>query len=340
MTANDDVRKEKPLFELVACDPLLTAYMRFTVPASRNLSIRSETGGGRSATALHTPDRRPWRISRISEYHKSPVRLQPSDKPADDIGSGRIRSGHFLPREPFHAQIHSRAGPFWAGGIIPGAPQGLLIPTDQKLPPLSLTSERVKVTIEGPVATTTMHQSYRNRSGRDLEAEFIFPLPPGATVRDFSMWVAGKRYKGEAVEASKAGNAYEDIVRRLQDPGLLEYIGRDLWKARVYPVPRNSEQEIEITFSAILPLEADMVSYQYRVRGGQASRSTVKDFTMVVQIRSPDPLGPIYSPSHDVAVERRTDHEAVVSFERNACKLDKDFQLYFAPRRSGSPSRC
>ena len=199
---------------------------------------------------------------------------------------------------------------FGLAGSSPVRAQGLLIPTDQKLPPLSLTSERVKVTIDGPVATTTMHQSYRNRSGRDLEAEFIFPLPPGATVRDFSMWVAGKRFKGEAVEASKARDTYEDIVRRLQDPGLLEYIGRDLWKARVYPVPRNSEQEIEITFSAILPLEADMLSYQYRVRGGQASRSTVKDFTMVVQIQSPDPLGrsiarATTSPSSGVRPRRR-----------------------------------
>jgi Ca-activated chloride channel family protein len=210
--------------------------------------------------------------------------------------------------------------------------QGLLIPTDHDLPPLSLTSERVKVMIDGQVATTTVHQSYRNRSGRDLEAEFIFPLPPGASVRDFSMWVAGKRYKGEAVDASKARQTYEDIVRRLQDPGLLEYIGRDLWKARVYPVLRMSEQEIEITFTTILPLEADMVSYQYRVRADQTARSTVKDFTMVVQIQSPDALGPIYSPSHDVAIDRRGDRNAVVSFERNAYQLDKDFQLYFVPK--------
>jgi Ca-activated chloride channel homolog len=209
---------------------------------------------------------------------------------------------------------------------------GLLIPTDHALPPLSLTYERVKVTIVGQVATTTVHQSYRNRTGRDLEAEYIFPLPAGASVRDFSMWVGGKRYVGEAVEARKARQTYEDIVRRLQDPGLLEYIGRDLWKARIYPVPRGSEQEIEITFTTILPLEAGMISYQYLLRNGQTVRKTVRDFTVVVQIQSDDPLGPIYSPSHGISVDRRGDREAVVSFEQNACTLDKDFQLYFVPK--------
>ena len=207
---------------------------------------------------------------------------------------------------------------------------GLLIPTDRTLPPLSLTYQRVEVTVVGQVATTKVEQSYHNSTDRDLEAEYIFPLPPGLG-RDFSMWVGGKRYRGEAVDSSKARETYEDIVRRLKDPGLLENIGRDLWKMRIYPVPRRGEQKIEITFTSILPIEEGMISYRYLLRTGQPIRTTVKDFTMVVRIQNPDPLGPIYSPSHDVAIDRRGERAAVVSFERNACKLDKDFQLYFVP---------
>jgi Ca-activated chloride channel homolog len=209
---------------------------------------------------------------------------------------------------------------------------GLLIPTDRGLPPLSLTFQRIEVAIVGQVATTKVEQSYHNSTDRDLEAEYIFPLPAGASVRDFSMWVGGKRYRGEAIDAPKARQTYEDIVRRLQDPGLLEYIGRDLWKVRIYPVPRRGEQKIEITYTSILPVEGGMISYQYLLRNGQSVPTTVKDFTMVVRIESPDALGPIYSPSHEVAIDRRGDREATVSFERSAYKLDKNFQLYFVPK--------
>ena len=146
------------------------------------------------------------------------------------------------------------------------------------------------------------------------------------------MWVGGKRFRGEAVDSSAARQTYEDIVRRLKDPGLLEYIGRDLWKMRIYPVPRRGEQKIEIAYSSILPLEGNLTAYQYLLRTGHTSRTTENDFTMVVRIQSPDPLGPIYSPSHDVAIDRRTDREAIVSFERSAFTLERDFQLYFAPR--------
>jgi Ca-activated chloride channel homolog len=209
---------------------------------------------------------------------------------------------------------------------------GLLIPTDRDLPPLRLTYQRIEVTVVGQVATTKVEQSYHNSTDRDLEAEYLFPLPAGASVRDFSMWVGGKRFRGEAIDASKARQTYEDIVRRLKDPGLLEYISHDLWKMRIYPVPRKGDQKIEITYTSILPVEGGMISYQYLLRNGQSAPATVKDFTMVVRIQSPDPLGPIYSPSHDVAINRKGDRDAVVSFERNACKLDKDFQLFFVPK--------
>ena len=214
------------------------------------------------------------------------------------------------------------------------------------IPPLRLSYERVQVEIVGPVATTKVEQSYRNTSNRDLEAEYIFPLPAGASVRDFSMLVGGKRFKGEAVDASAARQTYEDIVRRLQDPGLLEYIGRDLWKVRIYPVPRRGEQKIEISFTSVLPAEGDVLSYQYLLRSGQSVRTTEKDFTMLVRIQGQSAPGPIYSPSHDVQIIRRGDREATVSFERRPARSTRTFSFTLLPgpralgfRSSASASR-
>ena len=190
----------------------------------------------------------------------------------------------------------------------------------------------MSVEIDGQVATTSVEQSYANSTSRALEAEYLFPLPPGASVRDFSMWVGGKKFKGEAVEAGKARQTYEDIVRRLEDPGLLEYVGRDLWKMRIYPVPARGQQKIEIRFTTILAPDGDLIAYRYPLRTGQTPRTTVGDFTMTVHLKGPDALGPIYSPSHEVSVHREGDREAVASFAQEACKLDRDFLLYFAPK--------
>src|SRR5437868_12465226 len=125
---------------------------------------------------------------------------------------------------------------------------GLLIPEDRKLPPLAMVHHRVTVAIEDQVAVTTVEQSFRNHTDRNLEATYYFPVPRGASVDRFTMWIDGKETGGELLDAKKAAQVYTDIVRRTQDPGLLEYLGNDLMRLRVFPVPPRGDQKMKISF--------------------------------------------------------------------------------------------
>ena len=66
--------------------------------------------------------------------------------------------------------------------------------------------------------------SLEQNTDRQLEATYIFPVPKGASVNKFTMWVDGKEVAGELLDAPKANQIYTDIVRRTLDPGLLEYV--------------------------------------------------------------------------------------------------------------------
>ena len=125
---------------------------------------------------------------------------------------------------------------------VPAYAHGLLIPEDKNLPPLAMVNHRVTITIDDQVAVTTVEQSFRNHTDRQLEATYLFPIPKGASVDKFTMWVGGRRMGAETLGASQARGIYEGIVRRLEDPALLEYLGRDLCKVRIYPIPRRGEQ--------------------------------------------------------------------------------------------------
>src|SRR5438874_8162045 len=96
----------------------------------------------------------------------------------------------------------------------PAQAQGLLIPTEKKLPPLAMLNHQVRIAIDDQVAITTVEQTFRNHTDRNLEATFIFPVPKGASVRKFSMWVNGSEMRGELVEAAKARQIYTSIVQR------------------------------------------------------------------------------------------------------------------------------
>src|SRR5215475_12957280 len=100
---------------------------------------------------------------------------------------------------------------------------GLLIPEEKSLPPLAMLNHKVSITIEDQVAATKVEQTFRNHTDRNLEATYVFPVPRGASVNKFTMYVNGNEVKGELVEADKAKQMYTSIVRRTQDPGLLEY---------------------------------------------------------------------------------------------------------------------
>lgn len=211
--------------------------------------------------------------------------------------------------------------------------QGMLIPTDQSMGPLGIKYQRVSAEIVDGTAVTKVEQVFVNSAPRQLEAHFVFPLPKGAALQDFYLWINGKKTKGEVLEKQKATEIYEGIVRRLQDPGLLEYIDTDAFRARVFPVPANGEQKIELTFSQVLDFQSGIYQYNYPL--GASSRgapplSVRQDFVFSAHITSKTPIRSVYSPTHKMGVNKKSDADAVAGLELGpGTDISKDLQLFY-----------
>jgi Ca-activated chloride channel family protein len=206
---------------------------------------------------------------------------------------------------------------------------GLLIPTEKKLPPLAMLNHQVNIVIEDQVAVTRIEQTFRNHTDRQLEATYIFPIPKGASVRKFSMWVNDKEVPGELVEAAKAKQIYQSIVQRTMDPGLLEYMGNNLLRLRVFPVPAKGDQKISISYTSIAPSDNDLVEYVYPLKTDGKAASTLEKFAINLTLKSQYPLQNIYSPSHAITMTRPNDRHAIIGFEKDQAVLDRDFQLFY-----------
>jgi Ca-activated chloride channel family protein len=207
---------------------------------------------------------------------------------------------------------------------------GYLVPTRADVEPLAIRYHRVQVGVRERVAETRVEQTFTNHTDEVLEATYIFPVPEGATVSGFAMWVNGRRQEGELLDARQARTIYEQIVARMRDPGLVEHIGGNLFRARVFPIAPRSEQRVEIRFSQTLGYEGGIVHYRYPLRtAGRAARTT-QDFTLSADIVSRTPIRAVYSPTHAIAVARPDEHHATLGFEVNGAILDTDFDLYYA----------
>src|SRR5438105_4158076 len=91
--------------------------------------------------------------------------------------------------------------------------------------PLEVNYVKVDTRINDQVAVTSVDQEFFNPNPSRLEGIFVFPVPKGAHINKFTMEIDGRQVEAELLAADKARHIYEDIVRRMKDPALLEYSG-------------------------------------------------------------------------------------------------------------------
>lgn len=221
-------------------------------------------------------------------------------------------------------------------------------PLPQPLPVvLPIKSIKIDAKINGQVATTHVEQVFRNDTPYTLEGTYFFPIPETASIVEFAIWENGKKLVGEVRSREEARRIYDEIVRRQRDPGLLEYAGKDLFQASIFPIPPNSDKKLEITYSQVLKAEAGTVGYRYPL--GMGNRAWVNRPPNAVPVRNasmsgnrPEQLGivsgrveitgqqalrGVYSPSHLIDVDRNGENRAVLTFESK--NKTEDFQLFY-----------
>lgn len=193
-----------------------------------------------------------------------------------------------------------------------------------------LKTHRVRADIDNQVATTRIEQVFYNDSSVVAEGNYIFPLPRGAAVSDLVMWVNGEPINAKILSADEARNIYEEIVRQLRDPALLEYIGQDAIQANIFPIQPYDEVKIEIEYSHVLTAENGLLRYVYPLRTDQLSPYPVTDLSISVHVQSNDKIGSIYSPSHRIAIDRDGDYEFTASYETSSARESGNFNLYYS----------
>ena len=118
----------------------------------------------------------------------------------------------------------------------------------RKPEPLEITKVVAEVRVHGFVAETRMTMTFANRHNRALAGDLVFPLPDGATVSGYALDVGSVMVDGVAVEKEKARVAFESEVRRGIDPGLVEWVGGNCFRTRVFPILANGSRTVMVRY--------------------------------------------------------------------------------------------
>lgn len=206
--------------------------------------------------------------------------------------------------------------------IIPQPPERF----EQKQ--IDLSKVMATVQIKENIASVTLEQTFANPSSFRLEGEYLFAIPDEANINKFYLYIDGKKTEGQVLDSREAHKIYTDIVRSMRDPALLEFAGYGLFKARIFPIEPKSERVIELSYDQIVRFDAGMYRFSLPLR--QSGQGNFAQFHLTIDVQSDKELANIYSPSHQVNIERVNGKKVKITFEKNNLPGDKDLILYYA----------
>src|ERR1041384_7260573 len=220
------------------------------------------------------------------------------------------------------------------GVIVPGPCERCPRPPIGEWPPrnlprsLPVKSIKIDTKISSQVATTHVEQIFQNSTPYTLEGTYFFPIPETASIAEFAIWDGDRRLVGEVRSREEARRIYDEIVRRQRDPGLLEYAGKDLFQASIFPIPPHSDKKLEITYTQGVHAEGGTVSYRYPLGTGR-QLTQIGSVAGRIEVEGREPVRNVYSPTHAIDVKRSSDRRSLVSFESEKGKDPQDFQLFY-----------
>jgi Ca-activated chloride channel family protein len=199
---------------------------------------------------------------------------------------------------------------------------------------LEIEEHAVVVTINNGIAVTEVTQVFRNTEKRQVEALYTFPVPKGASVANFSMWINGKEMVGEVVEKERARQIYDSYKQRRRDPGLLEQTSYKTFEMRIFPIGPEAEQRVQITYYQELEIDDSWATYVYplaTVTRSDLDSRTRGRFALDLNASSEIPIVAMESPSHadDFAVVEHDPHYFQASLESSGGDLNRDLVLAF-----------
>lgn len=110
----------------------------------------------------------------------------------------------------------------------------------------------VRAKIHEGIAEMTLTYVFANPVDQDVEAEFMYTLPPDTVATGFAYWYGEEKVVARIAEKERAAAIYQHITSRMRDPALIEMIGKRAFRAKIFPVMPEADLKIEMTLVQVL----------------------------------------------------------------------------------------
>ncbi|HSJ24155.1 MAG TPA: VIT domain-containing protein [Longimicrobiales bacterium] len=172
----------------------------------------------------------------------------------------------------------------------------------------------VNVTVDGRVATVEVEEWFRNNGGTIGEGDYVYPLAGEAVFTGYSLYQGDDELRGEMMDARRAREIYESIVRARRDPALIELLGKGMVRARLFPIEPGETRRVTLRYTQLLERVGDGVQFRHVAGGRHAGLQPMgvppqrtrdaAPLTFTITVLDGQAWRDPVSPTHELAVER------------------------------------
>lgn len=211
-----------------------------------------------------------------------------------------------------------------AAAAVPARAQDVIPwPHRDGFQPMRLVTQSTSVQVKDQVARVTIDATFHNPNQAVLEGMYYTTIPGGAEIDNLTMMVNGKEMAAELLDSKKARDIYNAIVHARRDPALLELVGHQMIKLSIFPINPGADVQVKISWTQMLEMDGGLIKFQTPFGGAQEA-------SLSLAIESKKAIKTIYSPTHNVDVQKKDDHNAKVEHKAKNSASRKDLVLYYA----------
>jgi uncharacterized protein YegL len=189
----------------------------------------------------------------------------------------------------------------------------------------------VNIKVRDQVADVSIDQAFVNTGSGMIEVQYLFPIPPAAAIDSLTLMVDGKEFKGRILSSEEARRAYEDIVRTKRDPALLEYVNYGMYRTSAFPLLPGKQVRVAVHYTDICRKDGDIVEVFYPLNTEKFSSRPIDEVEIKTDVLARVPISAVYSPTHDIAIERPAPERAIATYKITHEVPSTDFRLLYQP---------
>lgn len=194
---------------------------------------------------------------------------------------------------------------------------------------LRIKSFNATVAIHDQLAVTTVDQEFANDNSFRLEGFYIFTLPPGAQVHEMYLWINGVRTPYTVKKREDAIVQYTEIVTRLTDPAILEQMGSNTFRLRIFPFEARNTRRIEIQYTQPLTYYKGSIQYTFPLDMSDYASAPIETASLAIDLRSQLPVTGVITSADQaptaVVVSRVDDFHWTITYGLENISFSNDF---------------